>query len=160
MDGFTHYQRSPILIIPSQMEVALPHRTVDTTQKRILSKNTKETHYQMSPLLKPPSQIRKIFYAKTFEITLVNQTAFSKYMPYRKNFPDFCKHFPNFCKHFANFCKHFPDSMLPRYHGFSYSELQWDWMVSNVRCRAPCGAKKHCVTKRISKKVTQFTQYT
>ena len=35
----------PLLIIPSQMEVALPHRTVDTTQKRILSKNTKETHY-------------------------------------------------------------------------------------------------------------------
>ena len=116
MDGFTHYQRSPILIIPSQMEVAPPHRTVDTTQKRILSKNTKETHYQMSPLLKPPSQIRKIFYANIFGITLVNQTAFSKYMPYRKNFPDFCKHFPNFCKHFANFCKHFPDSMLGKPH--------------------------------------------
>ena len=31
------------LIIPSQMEVAPPHRTVDITQKRVLSKNTKET---------------------------------------------------------------------------------------------------------------------
>ena len=30
-------------IIPSQMEVAPPHRTVDITQKRVLSKNTKET---------------------------------------------------------------------------------------------------------------------
>ena len=29
--------------IPSQIEVAPPHRTVDITQKRVLSKNTKET---------------------------------------------------------------------------------------------------------------------
>ena len=30
------------IIIPSQMEVAPPHRTVDITQKTVLSKNTKE----------------------------------------------------------------------------------------------------------------------
>ena len=46
MQGDTHQKDSfvnNIKIIPSQMEVAPPHRTVDITQKRVLSKNTKET---------------------------------------------------------------------------------------------------------------------
>ena len=42
-DLLSNYVQYQVTIIPSQMEVAPPHRTVDIRQKRRLFKNTKET---------------------------------------------------------------------------------------------------------------------